>query len=105
MGQKALFALSILVAGCGGPPNAPSKKPDVIVTLDDVHHVCVVALPKEEQGSSIACSDVVGFLKDELRLPAGSTYDVRMTPHTSKVDSDSVSMNLQSAGYRAAGGP
>jgi hypothetical protein len=105
MGHKALFALGILLAGCGGPGNAPAKKPDVSVALDGVHHVCVVALANEEQGSSIACSDVVPFLRDELRVPAGATYILRMTSPLSDAESAGVNANLKSAGYRPTGDP
>lgn len=106
----AFMALSVSVVGCGAPSNAPTsvssqpgKKADVLVTLDGVHHLCVVALSHEEQGSSIACSDIISFLKDELRVPSGATYDIRATPEIGDAESASVRENLKIAGYRFVG--
>jgi predicted small lipoprotein YifL len=105
----ALLTMSLSLAGCGRetPPASGAaqagKQADVIVTLDGVHHVCMVALAKEEHGSSIACVDITSFLKDELRLPAGATYDMRTTPEVSQEESTRVKENLNTAGYRLAG--
>ena len=77
----AVFASTVvlmLLAGCG--PSAPppiDAKPNVIVTLDGKSHACVVALYSEANGSSISCTDVVPFVRDELRLAKGAIYDIR----------------------------
>jgi hypothetical protein len=102
---KALLTMSVVLAGCGAPSNAPAKKADFIVTLDGIHHVCVVALANEEHGSSIACSDVIPFLKDELRLPAGAIYDLHKTAQVGDAQAASVRENLTAAGYRFISGP
>jgi hypothetical protein len=106
----AFTAMSVMVVGCGAPGNAPTSalsqvgnKADVLLTLDGVHHLCVVALSQEEQGSSIGCSDIVSFLKDELRVPIGATIALRTTPETGKADSASVRETLENAGYRFVG--
>jgi hypothetical protein len=108
--RTAALTASVFLVGCGAPTNAPTsvsspagKKADVLVTLDGVHHACVVALSKEEHGNSIACSDVIPFLKDELRLPGGATYDIRTTPEISNAESTRVREDLQAAGYRFIG--
>jgi hypothetical protein len=99
----AIFATSaifvLLLAGCGrsGP------KADVTITLDGAHHACVVALSREAQGSIISCSDVVPFIRDELRLPSGSTYDVRTNSDVDRAEVASVGARLKDAGYRVAG--
>jgi len=97
----ALLTITIVVAGCGSRTDSPPA--DVIVTLDGVHHECVVALAKEEHGSSIACGEVIAFMKDELRLPTGATYDLRTTPEVSKDESTRLRENLNTAGYRFVG--
>ena len=79
---RALFATAVftLLAGCGSSTNTPNPasppiaaKPDVIVTIDGKRHACVVALLSEAQGSSVPCGDVIPFVRDELRLPSGSS--------------------------------
>src|SRR5882672_8590582 len=76
-----------LLAGCGPSADTPVPVPppiaarsDVIVTFDGERHACVVALYSEAQGSAISCEDVVPFVRDELRLPSGSIYDIRTIP-------------------------
>jgi hypothetical protein len=108
----ASAAALILAAGCGGssdtsaPAAAPiAAKPDVIVTLDGKQHACVVALYSEEHGSAIPCDDVVRFLKDELRVPSGSIYDMRTIPVVAEAEMAGVAASLKGAGYRFIGGP
>ncbi|MGC1520285.1 MAG: hypothetical protein WA803_01990 [Steroidobacteraceae bacterium] len=100
------------LAGCGSSTNTPAAgsaaiaaKPDVIVTIDGVHHACVVALSSEPQGSSVACDDIVPFMRDELRLAGGSTYDLRTIPEVDAAQKAKVESNLKGAGYRFIGGP
>jgi hypothetical protein len=113
----ALFALSLvcsaaLLAGCSSSTNAPvpevapviAAKPDVIITVDGVQHACVVALSSEPQGSSIPCSDVIAFLRDELRVPSGAIYDLRTTPPIDAAEVLKVRASLKDAGYRFIGG-
>jgi hypothetical protein len=110
--RTAAFAAASVVAACGASNNAPTSvlpqsanKADVLVTLDSVHHECMVTLSKEEHGNSIACGDIIPFLKDELRLPTGATFDVRTTQEVSKADSGNLRKSLSAAGYRSVGEP
>jgi hypothetical protein len=108
---RAMFASTVvftLLGGCGpsaseSPPIA--AKPKVIVTLDGKSHTCVVALYSEANGNSIACADVVPFVRDELRLPSGSIYDIRTIANVDQADIAKVGASLKGAGYRYIGGP
>jgi hypothetical protein len=94
-----LYALvGMLLAACG---SSPQSKADVTVAMDGVHHVCNVALSKEAQANSIACGDLVPFLRDELRLPSGAVYDLRTDQNVDPAELATVSANLKSAGYRS----
>jgi hypothetical protein len=113
--MRALFASAfgcMLLAGCGPSANTPdaasppiAAKPDVIVTIDGQHHACVVALSSEAQGSTITCDEVMPFVKDELRVPSGVIYDIRVTPGADKAEMAKVEASLEGAGYRFIGGP
>jgi hypothetical protein len=113
----ALFALiwaasAASLAGCGSSTNAPAPetaptiaaKPDVTITVDGVQHACIVALSSEPQGSSIPCTDVIAFLRDELKVPSGAIYDLRTTPPVDAAEVLKVRANLKDAGYRFIGG-
>ncbi len=111
---RALLAITtisaVLMVGCGPSASTPSPapptvaaKPDVTITLDGAHHACVVALSREAQGSIISCNDVVPFIRDELRLPSGSTYDLRTISEVDAAEVASVGARLKDAGYRVAG--
>ena len=111
---RAVFAsitVFTLLAGCGPSADTPVPAPaiaarsDVIVTFDGEHHACVVALHSEAQGSAIACKDVVPFVRDELRLPGGSIYDIRTIPDVGESEMARVEASLKGAGYRFIGGP
>jgi hypothetical protein len=96
----------ILLVGCGRSANSPEAspggaRPGVIVTIDGKRHLCVVALYTEAQGSAIACNDVVSFVKDELRVPSGSIYDLRTIPEVDPAEMAKVAASLNGAGYRA----
>ena len=102
--------LSILLPGCGSGANTPvtaaaptAGKADVIVTIDGQHRTCIVALHSEAQGSTIACDDVVPFIRDELRVPSGGTYDVLTIPEVGKADLAKLEVALNGAGYRPSG--
>jgi hypothetical protein len=108
----ALTAAFISLTGCGSSTNAPTSvssptapKPDVVVTVDGARHACVVALRSEAQGSIIPCDDVVPFVRDELRLPSGSIYDIRTTPDVPAAQMAKVEASLKGAGYRFSGAP
>lgn len=108
----AATTLCVSIAGCGPSANAPAPaappiaaKPDVIITFDGKRHACVVALYREEQGSAVPCTDVVPFVRDELRLPSGSIYDVRTISDFDKAEMAGVGSRLNDAGYRFIGGP
>jgi hypothetical protein len=107
-----LTAAFISLTGCGSSTNAPTPgspsnaaKPDVVVTVDGARHACVVALRSEAQGSIISCEDVVSFVRDELRVPSGSIYDIRTTPGVDAAQMAKVEASLKGAGYRPSGGP
>jgi hypothetical protein len=107
---RTLLATSlVLIAGCGSSTNssvpAPfAAKADVTISFDGERHTCVVALASEQQGNAISCSDVVPFVRDELRLPSGSGYDIRTTPGVNEAELAAVGANLKAAGYRSVGG-
>lgn len=102
----------VLLAGCGSSTNAPAPesapaiaaKPDVIITVDGVQHACVVALYSEPYGSTIPCTDVIPFLRDELKVPSGAVYDLRTTATVDPAEVLKVRANLTDAGYRFIGG-
>jgi hypothetical protein len=64
------------------------------------HHTCVAALSSVAQGSAIACDDVVAFVRDELRVPSGSIYDIRTVPNVEQADVAKVEASLKAGGYR-----
>jgi hypothetical protein len=106
---RILIMSAIGLAGCGptASPSVPPKiapRADVIVTLDGGRHTCVVALYNEPQGSMVPCSDVVPFIKDELRVASGAVYDVRTIPDVDKDELARVAASLDGAGYRFIGG-
>jgi hypothetical protein len=76
----------------------------VIITLDGKRHACVVALDKEPQGSTVPCKDAVAFVKDELRVPRGSIYDIRTVATVDNTEIASLGDALNDAGYRFIGG-
>jgi hypothetical protein len=105
--------MAVPLAGCGSSTNAPASyqgppliaaKADVSVTLDGKSHTCVVALNNEPQGNTIPCDDVVPFLRDELRLPKGSIYDILGEHDAEKTEVARVATHLKDAGYRFIGG-
>jgi hypothetical protein len=111
-GKITVLAAFLALAGCGSSTNAPTAvstptaaKPGVVVTVDGARHACVVALHSEAQGSIISCDDVVPFVRDELRLPSGSIYDIRTTPDVPAAQTAKVEASLSGAGYRHSGGP
>ena len=77
----------------------------MIVTIDGARHTCLVALYSEAQGSAVSCDEVVPFVRDELRVPSGSIYDLRTNPDVDKAQTAGVAANLNAAGYRFIGGP
>jgi uncharacterized metal-binding protein len=104
----ASTAVLMSVTGCGQstPVQAPiASKPNVIVTLDGKSHACVVALYSETTGNSIACADVAAFVRDELRLPKRSIYDIRTIAKVDDAEVAKVGASLKGAGYRYIGGP
>jgi hypothetical protein len=98
----------LLLAGCGSSTDAPvptrkAVNPDVIVTLDEERHTCLVALASEAQGSAVPCDDVVPFVREQLRLPSGSIYDIRAISKGDGVEMAKVETRLKGAGYRFIG--
>jgi hypothetical protein len=102
----------ILIAGCGPSANTPAPvpppiaaRPDVIVTVDGKRHACIVALYSEAHGSTISCDDVIPFVREELRVPSGSIYDIRAVADVDQAELARVGARLNGAGYRFIGGP
>jgi len=106
----AMFLSYVCLSACGSPSNAPpvspaiASKPDVIISFEAASHMCVVALVTEPQGSTIPCTDLVPFLKDELRLQSGSIYDTRVAANADQTDVAKTTQNLKDAGFRFIGG-
>jgi len=98
--------VSMLVVGCGSSSTPPklAERPDVIITLDGKRHTCVVALEKEPQGSTVPCKEAVSFVKDELRVPGGSIYDIHTVANVDNAEIATVRDALNGAGYRFIGG-
>jgi len=101
----------LLLMGCGSPANPPASappaiaaKPDVIVTFDGERHSCVVALYSEAQGSMVPCTDIVPFIRDELKVASGSIYDTRTIAPVDAAEVAKTTQNLKAAGYRFIGG-
>ena len=78
--------------------------PAVVITFDGERHMCVVALSSEAQGSIVPCTDVVPFLRDELRLASGSIYDTRTIAKFDAAEIARTTQSLNAAGYRFNGG-
>jgi hypothetical protein len=105
-------AASILMAACGSQSDGPAsnaaspptaEKADVTIVLDGAQHACVVSLASEAQGSSIPCKDVVAFIRDELRIASGSSYDLHQRG-AEEAEVAIVRATLKDAGYRPVGG-
>jgi hypothetical protein len=47
---------------------------------------------------------VVGFVRDELRVPSGSVYDLRIAADSDPAQVTRVADALRGAGYRSLGG-
>ena len=104
----AAFAC-LLLGGCGQSANNPASaplaaKPDVIITVDAKQHSCGVALPTEAHGSTVACDEVAAFVRDELRLPTGASYELHGSPDVNRAELAKIDTSLQGAGYRFIGG-
>jgi hypothetical protein len=111
MKRLATICAPLLLIGCGSSNNAAAPvsaaiaaKPDVIITFDGERHTCVVALLSEAQGSIVPCTDVIPFMRDELRLASGSIYDTRTIAKADAAEVAKTTQNLKDAGYRFIGG-
>jgi hypothetical protein len=96
--------LAFVACGFSSTPPKLAERPDVIVTLDGKRHACVVALDKEPQGSTVPCKEAVSFVKDELRVPSRSIYDIRTVANVDDAEVVSIRDALNNAGYRFIGG-
>ena len=111
--MRRILAISVplLLIGCGSSNNAAAPvraamtaHPAAIITFDGERHTCVVALYSEAQGSIVPCSDIVPFIRDELRLGSGSIYDTRTIAQVDAGEVAKTTQNLKDAGYRFIGG-
>lgn len=105
------ISVPLLLLGCGSSSNSPAPvaaaiaaKPDVIITFDGERHSCVVALASEAQGSIVPCADIIAFMRDELRVASGSSYDTRTIAKVDEAEVAKTTQNLKDAGYRFIGG-
>ena len=111
LSSSTLVSFGLLLAACGSSTDAPAPqtaraivgKPDFIITVDGVQHACVVALVSEPHGNSIPCTDVIPFLRDELRVPNGAIFDLRTTPTVDQAEVLKIRTSLKDAGYRFIG--
>ncbi|HEY3850764.1 MAG TPA: hypothetical protein VGL87_07335 [Steroidobacteraceae bacterium] len=99
----------VAFAGCGKSTSTAespriASHPDVTVKFDGKRGKCMVALYGEAQGSAISCDEVVPFVKDELRLPPGSIYDVGAASGGDEAEVAKARANLNDSGYRFIGG-
>jgi hypothetical protein len=104
---SATSSLVVSLGGCGPSANtsqpATAATPAVIITLDGAQHACLVALYSEPQGSTVPCAEVPAFVRDELRVARGSTYDIRTTAQVDDAERAAVEAGLKAAGYRVIG--
>jgi hypothetical protein len=107
---SAFATASIMLVACGSRSEAPvssaasspiAEKADVTITVDGAQHACIVSLASEAQGSSVPCKDVVAFVRDELRVANGSSYDLRLRG-AEEAETAGVRASLQGAGYKPA---
>jgi hypothetical protein len=107
----AFAAASFLLGACGSRSDGPASntaspptadKADVIISVDGAQHTCVVSLASEAQGSSIPCKEAAAFIRDELRVASGSSYDLRMRG-AEEVEVAGVRASMKDAGYRPTG--
>jgi len=105
-GTLGLLGLAVgALDGCG-PAATPaehapaSSNADVVVTFDGKRQKCIVSLKSEPQGSTIACADVVPFVRDELRVPSGASYDTRTVGNVDPATTAQVDASLKGAGYK-----
>ncbi len=105
---RAPILTVLLLAGCGHSSGASmpkiAERADVSITLDSERHACVVALDREQQGSTVKCGEVVPFLKEELRLKEGSIYDIRIPRGFDEGQMARLAADLNGARYRFIGG-
>ena len=98
----------LMLAGCGksaSPGAGPlSSTPGLTVTLEGKRHQCSVALASESNGSLVPCADVASFVRDQLRLPQGSVYEIRTVAVVEEAEIAKVRDSLNGAGYRLNGG-
>jgi hypothetical protein len=99
----------VALTGCGKSTSTSespriASHPDVTVKFDGKRRKCIVALSSETEGSAISCDEVVPFVKDELRLPPGSIYDVGAASGGDEAEVAKVRANLNDSGYRFIGG-
>ena len=104
--HSALLSITgvLLLAGCGRSGDNNGAKADVIVTFDAKRHNCLVALPTEPHGSAVSCGDIAPFMRDELRLPSGSIYEIRAASEIDDAEIAKVEASLTDAGYKSIGG-
>jgi hypothetical protein len=108
---RAAFLLvpALWLSGCGSSGNTPAIAPtagkaDVVITFDAANHACVVALASEPNGNTIPCAELIPFLRDELRVPNGASYDTRLAGKTDESEVAKTTQSLNNAGYRFIGG-
>jgi hypothetical protein len=104
-----LVVPALWLFGCGSSSNAPASAPvagkaDVVITFDAANHACVVALATEANGNTLPCAELIPFLRDELRVATGASYDTRSAGKTDESEVAKTTQSLNNAGYRFVGG-
>lgn len=92
-------ATLIFLAGCGKSGPSSNKPADVSIKVDGTRHKCIVALAKEPQGNVISCDELASFIKEELRLPSGSVYELGSVPPVDDSAMTKARASLNDAGY------
>jgi len=97
-------AIALMLSGCGKSGSTSGaategRKPDVTVKVDGARHKCMVTLAGEANGSSVACDDVVSFVREELRVPSGSIVDIAAVAGAADVETTKVRAAFDGAGY------
>jgi hypothetical protein len=103
MATSAAAVMLLVACGKSGSPSgsaSAARQPDVTVKIDGTRHKCIVALAGEKQGNVIPCDDVVSFVKEELRVPGGSIYDIATVSAVDEASTTKVRAALDGAGYR-----
>ena len=80
-------------------------KPDFVVTFDGPNGDCLVAHVVTASAKHIPCDQVVSYVANDLKLPAGALFEIATIPDVRERDFDHVMAALSAAGYKLTPGP